>query len=184
MRNCAEPPSKHDVAEILYSLMLNCNYDDMTAKQRAAFIDTATRIRKTPPNIDFMLKIISTINPNHRLFAKDYKRPRVDARGNELPDSERQVNDPFGFLSGLPLAKKSKKRSTIKFMDAQTKQAIKLQKMEQQKRDLEVRIARQASRVPERLQERRQSNSSAMQPAMQPLTSTFNQAFSFLRVGD
>jgi len=94
-------------------------------------MDTAQRIRKTPPDFKFMLAIISTMDPNNRLFAKDYVKPRLDVRGNELfAGNEQRISDPNNFFTGLPLARRSKKRC-ISFLDAKMKQAIKLQKMEQ-----------------------------------------------------
>ena len=78
-----------------------------------------------------MLAIISTMDPNNKLFAKDYVKPRLDLKGNELfAGNEQRIPDPNNFFTGLPLAKKSKKRS-ISFLNAQMKQAMKLHKMEQ-----------------------------------------------------
>ena len=78
-----------------------------------------------------MLAIISSMDQNNRLFAKDYVKPRLDVRGNELfAGNEQRISDPNNFFTGLPLAKKSNKRS-ISFLDAKMKQAIQIRKMEQ-----------------------------------------------------
>lgn len=118
------------MSEILYNLMINTNNEHQPEWQ-AAFIDTARRIRKTPPDVKFMLAIISTMDPNNRLFAKDYVKPRLDIRGNELfAGNEERIPDPNNFFTGLPLAKKSKKRA-ISFLSSQMREAIQLHKMEQ-----------------------------------------------------
>jgi len=128
--NCFGPPPKQAVAEILYNLMINTNNEHQPEWQ-SAFIDTAQRIRKTPPDVKFMLAIISSMDQNNKLFAKDYVKPRLDLRGNDLlAGNEQRILDPNNFFTGLPLARKSKKRS-ISFLDAKMKQAIQIRKMEQ-----------------------------------------------------
>ena len=70
-----------------------------------------------------MLHIISYLQPNAKLFSKDYQKPK---RTEALQLGKVKVQLPAGFLDGLPIrAKKSKRCSVI---PRQVKQAKELQR--------------------------------------------------------
>ena len=67
---------------------------------------TALRIKRTPPNKDWMLAVLSTIDAENVLFSKGYVKPKVDARGKEAEDEFVENNN--DFFTGLPATKSSK----------------------------------------------------------------------------
>lgn len=67
----------------------------------SAFAVTASRVRACPPETRWMLAILSTINPEHEFFGKDYVKPRVDSQGINV-SSEQMVSNQDGFFTGLP----------------------------------------------------------------------------------
>lgn len=66
------------------------------------------------PDIDWLLDSLSTVNSNHRFFAKDYL-----PEGKESPYlravDEPDVSNDDGFFSGLRVKHKAIKKSTIRF---------------------------------------------------------------------
>jgi hypothetical protein len=117
--NCADPPKKQTIADILVDKMVNIPaqgepFDTMI--QRTAF-----KVKKNPPNKDWMLGMLSTIHNANELFEKGYVKPRVDARGIEMLDKS-LVDNHDDFFTGLPVAKPNKKRTGVKFVN---KEALK-----------------------------------------------------------
>ena len=84
------------------------------------FRRTALKIKAAPPNKDWMLAVLATLDADNVIFTKGYVRPKVDARGNEVDnDTVENFND---FFTGLPVVMKSKRKTkTINFV---TKQAM------------------------------------------------------------
>ena len=63
--------------------------------------------------------MLSTMNPSHRFFAKDWIKPKV-IRMQGASDSS-FVSNPGGFWDGLPTASKQKKHGKgINFSDSQS----------------------------------------------------------------
>ena len=113
LRNCADVPKKEDIAIELVTTMRNQGSGDPEIEQQ--FQATATEIRKSPPNTTWMLAMLSTMNSNHRFFAKDWEKPKVRLSG--VPDTS-LINNPGNFFTGLPTASKQKKRGRgITFTD-------------------------------------------------------------------
>ena len=73
--NCVEPPSKQQIAEMLYQRMHA--YQPEGEPFDSMFRRCAARIRKNPPDIQYMLALLSTIDNQNEIFAKGYKRPRA-----------------------------------------------------------------------------------------------------------
>ena len=88
-----------------------------------------------------MVQVLSTLQPDHEIFNKDYCRPRASH------DTQLMVDNPFGYFDGLPLStQKSKHRlslvdSTIKLEQnlnrIQAKLEMKMRKVETQKQVIE-----------------------------------------------
>ena len=111
VRNCADPPPKPDVAQELILLM----------QQRArtssdpipeGFHDTIEMIRLHLPEKRWMLTMIATFNTEHRYFDKDFVKPQV-IKKNQKP--EVLIDNSHGFLTGLPQAKRSRKKTSMTF---------------------------------------------------------------------
>ncbi len=99
MRICARPPKKTQLLQILSDCIV----------KRGKAIDLGFT-GGNPPEIPFILKLISTIDPDCEIFKKDYMPPR------EIKAVEQVIDNNDGFYSGLPQidAKKKSKRSKLK----------------------------------------------------------------------
>ena len=66
-----------------------------------------------------MLHLLSTIDPDNRLFAKDYVPPKPPAKTKNV--TQDMILDNSGFFDGLPLAKPSRKRTHVQFIRKEKK---------------------------------------------------------------
>lgn len=66
---------------------------------------TALLIKQKPPSVSWLIMILSSLDPNHEVFAKDYVRPKEEKQQY----SSQMVYNPEGFFDGLPVAKKKGK---------------------------------------------------------------------------
>ena len=80
----------------------------------------AARIRKNPPDMQYLLALLSTIDNQNEIFAKGYKRPRAFQPGAV---NDQQIHNNDGFFNDLPLAKQSKKKQGIRFSQKLSKEA-------------------------------------------------------------
>ena len=67
------------------------------------------RIKRLPPNKNWLLTLLFNLEPEHEVFTKGYKKPK-QSRMNMYEEIE--VDDYDNFFEGLELAKKTK-RTTI-----------------------------------------------------------------------
>ena len=180
--NCYDPPPKAEVAKILYDLMVNFHNPELGREWHNAFIVTATRVKKNPPNVPWMLGIISTMNDKNILFAKDYVKPKYDERGQELSDDEDYIEDKNGFFAGLPLAPpKKSKRATVTFVSQEKQWAKQRQRLEKQKEQIERKLhQRQYGRVPSFLNGNQSGRSSQQHHQNNAAMNSFTTAFSLL----
>ena len=72
--NCADPPTKQEIAVEVVNCMRNETTNDPL--QDASLQRTATEIIKHPPNTFWLLAMLSSMNPQHRFFAKDWVKPK------------------------------------------------------------------------------------------------------------
>ena len=117
---CADPPKKKEMAKILYAVM--CNYPRLSEPADSGIRRTAKYIRKKPPQVQWMMLILSTLEPNHAIFAKDYVNPKKTVAEEELVDGY------DNFYEGLPLVHGHKGRM-LNLMNPQVKKQKKLQRM-------------------------------------------------------
>ena len=87
-RNCAEPPSHAEVLRIFEEELAAANDKDVG-------IDPD---HKHVPDKKWMLDLISTLKPSHRLFDKDYVPPMPEKSVAAI----KYVQDTDGFFAGLP----------------------------------------------------------------------------------
>ena len=100
---CADPPKKKELAKLLYSVMMS--YRSIGEPMDSGMRRTAKYIRKKPPQFSWMLLILSTLEPNHAIFAKDYVNPRKTVAEEQLVDGY------DGFYDSLPLVHGHKGRT-------------------------------------------------------------------------
>ena len=75
IRNCADPPKRPDIVKALAKQMLESR-GSVDGNLLEAYDATRERINRIPPSTFWLLQLLSTINPEHYLFAKDYVKPR------------------------------------------------------------------------------------------------------------
>ena len=123
VRNCVDPPPKHEIARELVATMRSMGIADANLTQQ--FLNTAREIEKQPPSAFWMLSLLSTMNPAHPYFGKAWEKPKVRASG---ASDVHLISNPGNFFSGLPLAKSSRKKGRgINFLDPQQQEVQRLQ---------------------------------------------------------
>ena len=96
---------------------------------------TAKYIRRKPPQVQWMLLILSSLDPDHELFNKDYVNPRKPLAAQELCESH------DGFYSGLPVVHGHRGR-ILSHMGRGDRKRMKLQRMQATQEKLTQRIAK------------------------------------------
>ena len=143
--NCIDPPSRVDLARMVADSMRGLDNGPPSEPFDTSFRRTASEIEKKPPNQEWLVAMLSTLNPNSELFRKDYVKPKPLSKfaAPDDVDVDMVANDD-GFFSGLPLASKSSKHSsTVRFSgDSEALQKQKLRKMQLQRKLLDQRIAK------------------------------------------
>ena len=76
IRNCADMPSKKELATMLYEEMQNVR-PKVQDEIQYAFANTAEMVLKHPPSQSWAVVMISTINQSHMIFAKDWQKPKM-----------------------------------------------------------------------------------------------------------
>ena len=84
-----------------------------------------------------MLAVLSTLNPEHALFAKSYRPPRP-----ERVAAAQLIQDDHGFFEGLPTAKNASKRkaSRVTFVDTQTANRLRRKELEKRAAAIEKQL--------------------------------------------
>ena len=84
-----------------------------------------------------MLAVLSTLNPEHALFAKSYRPPRP-----ERVAAAQIIQDDHGFFEGLPTAKNASKRkaSRVTFVDTQTANRLRRKELEKRAAAIEKQL--------------------------------------------
>ena len=73
---------------------------------------TADLVLRKPPNPDWLLAMLSTMDPKCEIFKKNYVRPKLHRVGLEEYDFDDMVSNPEGWFDDLPLCSASKKAKT------------------------------------------------------------------------
>ena len=74
LKVCADPPNRKVLAKIVFDVLRN--YRSVGEPLDSGMRRTAKWIKKTPPNAQWLLLILSTLTPNHELFSKGYIAPK------------------------------------------------------------------------------------------------------------
>ena len=116
--------------------------------------NTKEVIRRKPPGKEFLLGLISTMDPDCEIFHKNYVKPKV----NRYADDDEELDDEGvmnvdNWFSDLPLAKQSKKSHGIKFGSSKAQEKQKLKRMQMQKAMIESKLDAQKQKVEQLLVE-------------------------------
>ena len=133
MKFCADPPKRKELAQILYKVMMN--YPKLGEPTDSGIKRTAKYIRKKPPQAQWMLLILSNLEPDHFLFAKSYVNPSKPLAAMEQCESH------DGFYEGLPIIHNHRGR-TLNLMGRGDRKRLKLFRMQQTEKKLKARIAK------------------------------------------
>jgi len=87
------------------------------------------------PDKQWLINVLSTITPKDEIFDKGYFAPTKTRTSREY----KALNIPPMFVHGLPLAKKGRKRRSLRFV-AEGKVSAKLMRMKELKDNLEKQI--------------------------------------------
>ena len=71
---------------------------------REAYLATCQRIRKIPPPLQWLLRMLGSIDGNNEIFSKQYDPGTHRDVSNR--QEQQSVGNPNGFFQGLPLYKK------------------------------------------------------------------------------
>ena len=135
---CVAPPSRTDLAEMLYAVIMTQVITNLPDAEASPYIETAKRLQMWPPTKSFTIIILGNINPVHEIFAKDYRAPPKTC----VEEQEMMlVDNADGFWTGLPKAKPVKKVSVNMGMTKEQREAHRLTKLEKQAKDLNQKIA-------------------------------------------
>ena len=110
--NCVDGPPRHELAKMVSERMLAVDTGD--ARTNAAVKRTADLVNRKPPNRDWLMAMLSTMDPNCELFKKNYVRPKVNRFAFDEDEDSEMVSNPEGWFDELPLARGSKNK-TLKF---------------------------------------------------------------------
>ena len=130
--------------------MRNTELSGRTETFAAAFQRTAEELVRKPPNKEWLVAMLATMEPDNPIFRKDYVKPKPVSRFAELEQPDDTMENVDEFFSGLPLAVPKKgSKATIRFNESTAaSEQHKLRKMQMQKAILDSRIATQQQRVP------------------------------------
>ena len=135
---CADPPSKKQLSRILAGVL--ANYRSLGEPTDSGMKRTAKQIRKRPPSTNWMLLVLSNLDPANEVFAKGYVAPRKP-KGNEAVFIENQDD----FFDGLPVAATKKKRF-INLLDGKQKKTQQYSKMKARIEKMQAKLdAQQAA---------------------------------------
>ena len=107
--NCVDAPSRLDLAKMVSARMLVANMGLPREPFDSSFKRTAEEIVRKPPNVDWLLAMLSTMDPESVIFRKDYVKPKVLKFTDPDLDQAEMVDNVEGFFDGLPVAVRSKK---------------------------------------------------------------------------
>ena len=116
IRNCVDPPPRGELARLVYDRM-NAVQPSGDACYDGAFKRTAVELARKPPNTEWLLAMLSTMEPGHAIFAKDYVKPRSQLNSEMGADDADMVENVDGWFDGLPVAK-HRKGAPIKLASA------------------------------------------------------------------
>ena len=151
VRNCADMPTKKELARILYDVMMLCT--EVSEDMRGPFMRTAELVLKYPPSSHWTLMMISTISTDNPIFSKNYVRPRFSAQSSFK--SNAAMVPSFGdFFEGLPQEMPTKNAGRVSFVSKDQQQAMRVQRLQEQLnkarariQDEEIKQSRDASSV-------------------------------------
>lgn len=142
--NCVDPPPRNELAKMVSERMLTVDTGD--ASVNASVKRTADLVHRKPPNRDWLLAMLSTMNPECELFKKNYIRPKVNRFALDDDEDSEMVSNPEGWFDDLPLARSSKKTS-LRFTTNKPSEQQKLKRLQMQKALLDSKLKDQQDKL-------------------------------------
>ena len=147
MRNCCDPPNRQVLAELVSSKMRS---HEPTGRDPfdSSFKRTALEIVKKPPNKEWLLFMLATMDPDSEIFRKNYVKPKVNRSGLQAADDPNLIDNTDNWFSDLPVLHRANKRTqNVRFNNRAGEEEAKLGRMQQQVSVLNDRISSQQARV-------------------------------------
>lgn len=137
LRNCVQPPCRFELAKLVSSKMILTGPTNEEPFD-SSFRRTAEMIVEKPPSAPWLLALLSTMDPNHVIFNKDYVKPKPV----RVSDQEDVcfVDNPNDFFTGLPVLSRGSKKGHIKFTAPVNSSQQKLIRYQQQMEQLQARM--------------------------------------------
>ena len=113
-----------------------------------AFRRTSQELLRKPPNTEWLLAMLSTMDPEHAIFAKDYVCPRSNRNSDYDGDNADMVENVDGWFDGLPVAKQ-RRGAPIKLVTGSSAaaEANKLHRLQAKSAALQEKIQQYEQRV-------------------------------------
>ena len=147
IRNCVDPPPRGDLARMVFERMSG-QEPSGDACFDGAFRRTSEELARKPPNTEWLLAMLSTMDPENAIFAKDYVRPRQNRASDYDGDNADMVENVDGWFDGLPVAKQ-RRGAPIKLVQANSAaaEANKLHRLQAKSAALQAQIQQQHQRL-------------------------------------
>ena len=111
VKPCADPPSKKELAAILYRVMTT--YRPLGEPHDSGLRRTAKWVRKRPPNADWSLMVLATIDGDNEIFGRGYVHKR---QKNADVEHAQAVDNADNFFDSLPVVPGASGRRGLNFL--------------------------------------------------------------------
>ena len=139
LKVCPELPNKTELANIVATAM------EATPLVGGPFDSgirlTAALIRKKKPCKQWLVKVLSTVERDHEIFQRTYKRPLVDKKGAAV-GNQGVVQNANGFFDGLQVVAKKGKGRYINLLSDQERERLRGIQLQEQADRAAARLSR------------------------------------------
>ena len=143
--NCVEEPPRNELAKMVSERMQVVDTGD--ASINASVKRTADLVHRKPPNREWLMHMLSTMDPKCELFQKSYVRPKVNRFAFDEDEDSEMVSNPEGWFDNLPLARGSKTKSSLKFTNNRPSEQQKLKRLQMQKALIDSKLQDQQEKL-------------------------------------
>ena len=102
---CADPPSRAALANMLANVMIA--YPNLEQNLSISLQRTAHLVVKKPPSVHWQIMVLSTLDPDHAIFAKNYVKP-TESKTKMLANKP-LISNADNFFTDLPVVHRKTK---------------------------------------------------------------------------
>ena len=126
LKPCADTPARKELAAICYDVMVR--FRSLGEPYDSGLRRTAKWIRKRPPHTDWLIVVLSTIDPDNAIFSRDYVHKK---QVQSVAERAHQVDNSDDFFTGLPMVEGASGRRGVSFLSRQQLKDERLRKLRQ-----------------------------------------------------